>query len=411
MYEQIRANRAKSIGLLGLLAIILVTLGYFIGGAFGVGGHPGVAIAAVIWIVLCLVSYFAGDSILLGMSGARRIEKKDHPRLFNVVEEMSIASGTPMPKVYIIDDQGMNAFATGRKPETASVAITSGLLARLNRDELQGVMAHEMSHVKNRDILFMTIAGVTVGAVVLIADAYLRHVFWFGGRSRRHGRSRSGGGGAQALLMVIALVLAILAPILAQLLYLACSRRREYLADASAAEMTRYPEGLAAALQKISGPRGKVEGANRATAPMYIVNPLAAKGSSGSVWSTHPPTGERINILRSMVHGASVKDYHNAWQAVTGSAAVPASARASADPVAIRGSGKEEKSPRERAREAVDIIRRIEGFALLTCACGLKLKIPPGYKRDRVKCPNCKEFIALAAATGALPGAIPGAGS
>jgi heat shock protein HtpX len=242
----------------------------------------------------------------------------------------------------------MNAFATGRKPETASVAITSGLLAKLNRDELQGVIAHEMGHVRNRDILFMTIAGVTVGAVVLIADAYLRHMFWFGGGSRRHGRSRGGDGGAQALLMIIALVLAILAPILAQLLYLACSRRREYLADASAAEMTRYPEGLAAALQKISGPRGKVEGANRATAPMYIVNPLAAKGSSGSLWSTHPPTEERINILRSMVHGASVKDYHDAWQAVSGGASVPVSARVDAKPVAIRDAATRKRKRRIR---------------------------------------------------------------
>lgn len=408
MHELIRENRLKSIGLLGMLAIVLVALGYFIGGAFGIGGHPGIAIAAVIWIVMCLVSYFAGDSILLTMSRARRIEKRDHPRLFNVVEEMSIASGMPVPKIYIIDDQGMNAFATGRKPETASVAITSGLLAKLNRDELQGVMAHEMSHVKNRDILFMTIAGVTVGAVVLIADAYLRHMFWFGGGSRRHGRSRSGGdGGAQALLMVISLVLAILAPILARLLYLACSRRREYLADASAAEMTRYPEGLAAALQKISGPSGRVEGANRATAPMYIVNPLAAKGSSGSVWSTHPPTEQRINILRSMVHGASVKDYHDAWQAVTGTSAMPVSARVDAKEVAVRDSDKEKKDPRERAREAVDIIRRLEGFALLTCACGLKLKIPPGYKKDNVQCPNCKQTIVLAAAAGAA-GKIPG---
>jgi heat shock protein HtpX len=400
MHELIRANKFKSFGLLGILALILVLLGYFIGGAFGVGGHPGIAIAAVIWIVLCLISYFAGDSILLTMSRAGRIEKKDHPRLFNVVEEMTIASGMPMPKVYIIDDQALNAFATGRSPETASVAITSGLLAKLNRDELQGVIAHEMGHVKNRDILFMTIAGVTVGAVVLIADVYLRHMFWFGGGTRRHGRSRGGNqGGAQALLILIALVLAILAPILARLLYLACSRRREYLADASAAEMTRYPEGLASALEKISGSVRKVEGANRVTAPMYIVNPLAAKGSSGSVWSTHPPTGERINILRGMVHGASVRDYDNAWQAVSGSSAVPASAVAGAGRVEIREPAEDEKDPRERAREAVDIIRRLEGFALLTCACGLKLKIPPNSGRDKVICPNCKKIIALGAAT------------
>lgn len=394
MYELIRANRAKSFGLIAGLGVVLVLLGYFIGCSYGLGGTPGVVIAVVIWTVMCLVSYFGGGSILLTASGARRIEHKDHPKLFNVVEEMAIASGMPVPKVYIMDDVAMNAFATGRSPKTASVAITSGLLAKLSRDELQGVIAHEMSHVKNRDILFMTLAGVTVGAVVLIADVYLRSMFWGGGR-RRHGRSSKGGGQAQAIIMIAALVFAILAPILARLLYLACSRKREYLADASAAEMTRYPAGLAAALQKISGAPHKLEGANRATAPMYIVNPLKAAGTAGSIWSTHPPTGERIKILRNMVHGASIDDYNRAWTKTSGAASMPASALAASKAVPIRGGEQDKQDPRERARQAVDIIRRIEGFLFVACACGVKFKVPPKYKKDTVSCPNCHKLVNL----------------
>ena len=207
MYELIRANKAKSFGLMFLLAILLLALGYTIGEGYGLGGLSGLSVAAIIWIVMCLVSYFAGGAIVLTMSGAKQIQHDDHPRLFNVVEEMCIASGMPMPKVYIIDDQAMNAFATGRNPETASVAITSGLLAKLNRDELQGVIAHEMSHVKNRDILFMTMAGVTVGAIVLVADVFLRSM-WYGGGRRRHGRSSSKGGGQAQAIMMLPIIIA-----------------------------------------------------------------------------------------------------------------------------------------------------------------------------------------------------------
>ncbi len=200
------------------------------------------------------------------------------------------------------------------------------------------------------------------------------------------------------IAMLIALVLAILAPILARLLYLACSRKREYLADASAAEMTRYPEGLAGALQKISGSHEKLAGANRATAPMYIVNPLAAAGSkSSSLWSTHPATTERIKILRNMVHGASVNDYSKAWMSVSGRTAMPASAVAATKPVPIRGSKPDKQDPRDRARQAIDIIRRIEGFLFVACMCGVKFKIPPKYKKGKVRCPNCSKSIDLKA--------------
>ena len=260
MFELIRANKIKSGILIVALSALLVVLGYVVGEAWGYGGLAGVLIAAVIAIVLSGVAYFAGGDIMLAMSRARRIEHADHPQLSNVVEEMSLASGLPMPKIYIIDDTALNAFATGRSPETASVAITKGLLMRLNRDELQGVMAHEMGHVLNRDILFMTLAGILLGAIVLIAD-FFRRSLWYGGLGGRRRRSSRGrDGGAQAVMAIVAIVLSILAPILARILYLACSRRREYLADATAARLTRDPEGLGSALEKLASDREVREG-------------------------------------------------------------------------------------------------------------------------------------------------------
>ena len=331
MYEQIRANQIKSSLLIAGMATLMVLLGFAIGEASGSGGGVvGVGIALIIWFIMVAVSTFGGSSMMLAMSQAKPIEKADHPQLFNVVEEMSVASGLPMPKVYIIEDSAPNAFATGRSPETAAVAITRGLLDKLSRDELQGVMAHEMSHVRNRDIKFMTIAGIMLGVVVLLADFYLRHLWWTGGR-RRRSRSDQGQGGAQAIMLVIAIVLAILAPILARLLYFAISRKREYLADASAAELTRYPEGLASALEKIAGDKDVLEVANRATAPMYIVNPIKpteerARRFSGLA-ATHPPLQERVKILRSMGGAFSLGEYQSAWQKATGKRSSLMSAR------------------------------------------------------------------------------------
>jgi heat shock protein HtpX len=231
------------------------------------------------------------------MSRAKRIEKKDAPQLFNVVEELSIAAGLPMPAVYVIDDTAPNAFATGRDPEHSSVAITTGLMQKLNRDELQGVMAHELSHVGNRDILFATMVGILVGSIALLSDFFLRSLWLGGGRRRK----KSGGGQADAIIMVIGLVFAILAPVFAKLLQLAVSRQREYLADATAAKITRYPEGLASALEKIAGDKEVLEVANRATQHLYIVNPIKPfeKRAKGLL-STHPPIEERVARLRAM---------------------------------------------------------------------------------------------------------------
>ncbi len=279
MWELIEANRRKSLVLFVSLGLTLILLGYFFGSAYypDGGGFIGIFFAVLIWGILSLISYFSGSKILLAVSGAKEVTREVHPQLFNVVEEMKISAGlTTMPKVYIINEIAPNAFATGIKPENSAVAVTAGLLARLSRDELQGVIAHEVSHIVNRDVLFMTFAGIMLGSIVLISQVFLRSL-WFGG-GRYSSKSSKSSGQGQMIIMIIAIVFAILAPILAQLLYFAISRKREYLADASAVRYTRYPEGLASALEKISDNSIELKTANKVTAPMFIVNPLKPKG-------------------------------------------------------------------------------------------------------------------------------------
>jgi len=297
MYEEISTNKRNSWLLVATVTAVLVVLGYLLGMYWG-NGYVGLGLAVGIAAIMSLSAYYNGAKMVLAMSRAKRIEKRDNPKLFNVVEELAIAGGVPMPAIYIIDDSAPNAFATGRDPEHAAVAITTGLLEKLNRDELQGVMAHELSHVGNRDILFATMVGIMVGSIVLISDFFLRSMIWGGGRRRSRSSDRGGG---QGLLVLIALVFAILAPIFAKLLQLAVSRQREYLADASAAKLTRYPEGLASALEKIAGDREVLEVANRATQHLYIVNPIKPfEKRAKSLFSTHPPLEERVARLRSM---------------------------------------------------------------------------------------------------------------
>ena len=308
MWEAISANKRRSALLIVSLAALLALMGMAIG--FLMGGKPqtayfGAFIGMCIWGAMLLVNMMGGESVLLSSASAREVAHDEAPQLYNVVEEMRIAASLPaMPRVFIIDTPVPNAFAVGLKPERACVAVTTGLLERLNRDELQGVIAHELGHISNRDTLFMTLAGVTLGAIVLLADAGMRMMFWGGGR-RRSSSSSGKGGGAAAILMIAALVLAILAPILARLLYFACSRQREYLADASAAQYTRYPAGLANALRKIALQQDPQKiPVNRVVAPMYAINPLAAAGSA-SIFGTHPPTEERIRRLMEMQGGAA----------------------------------------------------------------------------------------------------------
>ena len=400
MWEQIRSNRRKSVWLAFLMAVLLFALGYFLAEYFAPGyGVAGLFFAGVIWLVMALVSYYGGDSLFLAMSGAKKIQKQDLPVLWNVVEEMTIASGLgKMPAIYVIDDPAPNAFATGRDPEHAAVAVTSGLLRACNRDELQGVIAHEIGHVKNRDILLMLFAGVMVGAIALLAEVGLRSHWFIGGRSRRS--SDSGGGQAQAIILLVALLLMILAPIIAQLIYFAISRKREYLADASAARYTRYPEGLASALEQIAAAPEKLAAANRVTAPMYIINPLKRKGShAANLSSTHPPITERVSILRAMggMGGISFAAYDKAFRKSKKSrrGVIPASALA--EPTAeeaVRAAVTDEAdtSPaavKKRAREVDNFFYRQDAYQALTCTCGTVLKIPPGFLAAQVPCPHC----------------------
>ncbi len=397
MWELIQANKKKSLFLFMCLGLCLLALGYFMGAAFipGQGGIIGLGIALCIWFVMSLISYFSGDSIILALSKAQQVNHDVHPQLFNIVEEMKIASNLhSMPKVYIIPDKAANAFATGRNPEKCAIVVTAGLLSRLNRDELQGVIAHEMSHIMNRDVLFMTFAGILLGSIVLISEVFLRSMWFSGGSSRRYraGRSSSGGGQAQIFIIIFAIVLAILAPLLARLLYFAISRRREYLADASAVRLTRYPEGLASALERISKGDCKMASTNKVTAPMYIINPLS------SATSTHPPIGERVKILRSMSGGAGYTDYQKAYSQINrkSPAIVPPSGLAKTEAVAIRQASAQKQPQRARkkqARDVGDLMRAVNKYAFLACACGLKVKVPPNFKKPQIPCPRCKRKL------------------
>ncbi len=376
------------------IGALLILLGYFLGLAFG-SATAGLVIALLVWAILSLVGYFQGDSILLSMSGAKKISRDDHPRLYNVVEEMKIASGLEkVPDIYIIDDPALNAFATGRDPNRASVAITSGLLQKLNRDELQGVIGHEISHIKNRDVLLMAMCSILLGTIVLLAYYGSRFLFLGGRTGSRRSSSSGGGGQGQIIILVVALVFIILAPIFAQLIYFAISRKREYLADASSALYTRYPEGLASALEKLGTATGQLKSANKATAPMYIVNPFRQKGMQASdLSSTHPPISERIRILRAMA-GASFNDYDQAYRQVHrgGQGVVPAASLAAATvPITTTKLEGEagELNEIQRARETSDVMWRLSNYSTITCDCGAKLRVPPQFTESQIKCPRC----------------------
>lgn len=375
------------------MAALLFGMGYAFGELFAAKGTFGLIIAGIVWIILSLISYFSGGDIFLAISGAKKVGPDDHPVLYNVVTEMKIACGLPkMPDVYIIDDPSPNAFATGRNPEKAAVAVTAGLLEKLNRDELQGVIAHEMGHVKNRDVLFMMMVGVMMGTIVLLADIGIRALF-YGGAARRRTSSRDGGGQAQAIILIVALVLMIIAPIIAQIIYFTISRKREYLADASAAQFTRYPEGLASALEKISGVPQKMKNVSRMVAPSYIVNPLKMKAKErAGLFSTHPPTSERIRILRAMAGGAGFANYDQAFRQVTGRpvGVIPFGSLKAAEKIAVEKPKVEDtRSGLDRIREATDLLWKLNQFFFIACACGTNLKIPPAFAGKTIECPHC----------------------
>ena len=307
-YSQISANRRNSFLLVLVIVALLGLLGFTIGyGTTGVpeGGLGWLGIFGLIAIATSLAGYFSGDRVVLAAAKARPATEAEAPQLLNVVRELSLAAGIPMPSVYLIDDTALNAFATGRDPKHASVAATTGLLARLDREELQGVIGHELSHVRNYDIRYAMLVGVLVGTIALLADVFLRMTFW-GGMGRRSSSDR-GGGGAQAIIFMIAVILAVLAPFFGRLVQLAVNRQREYLADSSSVELTRNPHGLQRALAVIAEDQEVLEVANRATQHLYFRNPIRRfEDRSKGLFSTHPPIVDRINRLRSLAGEAPI---------------------------------------------------------------------------------------------------------
>jgi heat shock protein HtpX len=289
LLRQIESNRRNSYLLLIGMTILTAVALY----AFSLIlelGDSGFLIAGVLAIIYALFSYFLADKAVLALSGAKEVQKSEYPYLYNTIEGLSLAAGLPTPKMYVIDDPAPNAFATGMDPKKSSIAVTSGLLKTMNRAELEGVLAHEMSHIGNYDMRYATIAVIMLGLISILADFAMRYLFW-----GRGGRREGKGSGA---LMLIGLVLIILAPIFAQLVRFAISRKREYLADATGAKLTKNPEGLASALEKISKSTQRVASASEATAPLYFANPMG--GKIMGLFSTHPQVEERIKNLRSM---------------------------------------------------------------------------------------------------------------
>jgi heat shock protein HtpX len=295
MYKQIDSNKRRSIALIILFIIIVLALGALFGFLTGFL-YEFIGLAVIISLIMTLVGYYRGDKMALWSSGAKGpIKKEDNSYVWRLVENLCITAGMPMPKIYLIKDPAPNAFATGRKPELASIALTTGIIEKLENEELEGVIAHELSHIKNYDIRLMMLVLVLVGTVAMMANWFLRFSF-YGGRSRSRG-----GGQAGAILAIAGLVLAILSPLIAQLIKLAISRKREYLADASGALLSRYPEGLAKALEKISAYEQPMIKASNATAHLFFANPYYhSKKFMSKLFSTHPPIEERAKRLRGM---------------------------------------------------------------------------------------------------------------
>lgn len=287
-YDFVAANKRKSAMLIAFFVVFVMGLGWLIDRAYGAGGGI-LTIALVYSLVTALASYYAGDKVALASSGARPADTEADKYVVRMVENLCITVGSPMPKVYVIEDEAINAFATGRDPEHASIAVTTGAIRKLENEELEGVLAHELSHVRNYDIRVMTVVIVLVGIVAVLGDIVFR-MSLHGGRDRNH---------KNGALLIVGLVLIILAPIVAQLIKLAVSRKREYLADASGALLTRFPEGLARALEKIAADGRPMQRASAATAHLFIANPFSGKALAG-LFSTHPPVEERIARLRQM---------------------------------------------------------------------------------------------------------------
>lgn len=290
MYNQIDSNKKRTVILITIFCAFIILLGYFFS-LYSELGYSALIIATIISLIMALVSYYQGDKVALSTTGAKEIKRDEHVEIYRLVENLCITAGLPMPKIYLINDSAPNAFATGRDPQHASIALTTGLLEKLNRTELEGVIAHELSHIKNYDIRLMMVVIVLVGIVALLSDIFVRSTF-FGRKSD----NKNGNG----IILIVGLVLMILSPLIAKIIQLAISRKREYLADADGALLTRYPQALADALEKISQYHAPMQRANTATAHLFIASPFAGKKSLTNLFDTHPPLNERINKLRQM---------------------------------------------------------------------------------------------------------------
>ncbi|MCK5299562.1 MAG: zinc metalloprotease HtpX [Candidatus Aenigmarchaeota archaeon] len=299
MFDEIRTNKIKSYILVFFFIILIAGMGTALGFVYN-SPTLGISMAVIFALIYTIMTFYRGDSMILKMSGAKPVTKAEYPHLYHTIEGLAIAAGVPTPKAYVINDSALNAFATGRNPEHASVTVTTGLLNKMNRQELEGVIAHEMSHIKNYDIRMMMLTTVLIGVVTLLSDFLLRSFLWGSIGGRRD--NREGGGQAAIIFIVIGLALAILAPLIGQMIRLAISRKREFMADASGASLTRYPEGLASALEKIrKDPDPLVDKANKATAHLFISTPFRkTKGFTAKLFATHPPIDERIQKLRKM---------------------------------------------------------------------------------------------------------------
>ena len=414
MWEQIRYNRSRAAILIACIGVIWLLLGFVFGLLASYvahidrlqGGIYGIISTSILWAGITLVAYFYGDRIILALARARKTTGDLH-RLFNVVDEMKIASGLEiMPSTYIIDDPALNAFAIGRDPEKAAIIVTTGLLNKLNRDELQGVIGHEMAHIKNRDVLLMSLCATLLGTINILTWIFSpRRLFLFvaGLLLISPGlffvillMALTEWGVSFNMWSLITIFLAIpafmlLTPFIAKLVYFAISRRREYLADASSALYTRYPAGLASALEKIAASTDQLASANPATAPIYIVNPFRQQGkAAGNLTSTHPSLDERIRILRAMA-GASYVDYDRAYRQIHGidKSIIPALTMAAAGVVAFRSARPDDLDYIQRARETSNLMWNLNNYRIVNCACGTRLRLPPSFRFPDVRCPHC----------------------
>ncbi|MBR6244214.1 M48 family metallopeptidase [bacterium] len=436
MWELIRQNRQKSLFVLFLMFILMESFSILIFYMFAPETEmiaAGALFGLFVWAVQALVAYFFGDKIVLTFNQAVVVDKNNYPRLFNVVEEMRIAGSLPsMPEIYLVEDKGLNAFATGIRQEKSAICVTRGLYEALNRDELQGVIAHEMSHILNRDVLFMTFAGVMLGTITMLSNMVIRGGFTLGKKSddgESSGKKRGIGVRGNPAIILIVIAFAILAPLLAKLFYFTISRKREFLADASAARLTRYPEGLASALEKISN-KSRVSFSNRITSPMFIISPEPAGLFTKGIFSdsTHPPVSERIMILRKLQNGGSISlsDYRKIYLSnVKGRDFFPDSAKNDTGSVSVRAASPDEapavQHPEEHIvefigdstpsdlfkselgidpeadQEFVYTIQKPDDWESFRCpACGkFVFHLAPNIRTRQVVCRRCKKQIKI----------------